>query len=408
MNALETTIKSVNTVLKSWAPLFIDREDKYTNEQRAAVLAILSTGTTGAIHTWNFPFTTRLSSPYYRVFEETVCPFDGSVEYRSRTVYCDAFEHKWQYAQALMQEAMKGRIYSLKEDTCMDKLVRFVTRISKLDESQAKERMIRMSSRYGTLRRTRLCFRDIGLEEATADSWTYECEPLDIDGNIGNSSYLRYLRVHTDSDCAGYCLLLPNQEERITLRFDYLKLGRAIKRCLPNANDELVKELTNSTLPGELTIDTDYDAWFDAYVRCPEWGSCMHGVEYGDVCAFEVYVDSPDAAIARLYSVDGKVIARAVVNYEKREFETVYGNSRLNSRLVKLGYTQTDAFTDGMHIKCIKTDDGDTLIAPYMDGDGTWCDAHNYEHGEWMQLGSFQPRYIQLESTDGYIDLTDY
>ncbi len=400
MNELETMIKSVNTVLKSWAPLFVDREDKYTNEQRGVVLQLLSKSS--SVYYWDFPFKGNIA-PQYTKITESVCPFDESITYNSREIYMSGFEHKWQYAQALMQLAFQHRVFSIKEDTCMHRFVRFVTRIAKLNDRQVKARIRRMSSRYGIPDTSRVCLKDVGLEEATVGAWVWDAEKLDIDNNLTYESYLMYLRVaDDDADCAGYCLLLPNQEERVTLRFDYLKLGRAIKRCLPNASDEFVKETTNSTIPGEVTICTDYDSWHDAYVVCPDWDSCMHDVQYNNIYAFEVYVDSPDAAIARLYSVAGKVIARAVVNVEKMQFESVYGNFRLKSRLVKMGYTQTEEFTDGMHIKCIKTDDCDILIAPYMDGQGAYCDVRNHEHGDWMMLGTYEGGYVSLDDTDGY------
>ena len=397
MNELETMIKSVNTVLKSWAPLFVDREDKYTNEQRGAVLQLLSHGS--SVYVWDFPFNGD-SRPVYTKVNESMCPFDGRIEYSSYGVPVCNFEHKWEYAQALMQLTFQTRIYSRKADTCMDRLVKFVTRISTLGSGQVRALTPRMSSRYGTVGLNRVDLRDMGLEEVTPIEWVWDAEKLDVDDRLAYNSYISNLRVSDDDASAGYCLLLPNQEERITLRFDYLKLGRAIKRCLPNASDEFVKETTNSTIPGEVTICTDYDSWYDAYVDCPDWDSCMHAVQYEDVYAFEVYVDSPDAAIARLYSVSGKVIARAVVNAVKMEFESVYGNSRLKSRLVKLGYTRTSDFTDGMHIKKITDEFGDILIAPYMDGNGTYCDPSDYEDGEWMPLDSFGR--LSLDDTDGY------
>ncbi len=241
--------------------------------------------------------------------------------------------------------------------------------------------------------------------------WDDYCEDLrpmfecDGDSKIPMETINQLSGVYSDKGESSYVLHLPNQKYSPNLRVEYGKLGKVIRKSCPDISDEEVKGIANTYVAGEVEISNSYEAFEEAY-NTVSYGSCMEQVQVNGTYAWEVYVDSPNAAVAILRNANGDMMGRAIVNTDDMQFESVYGNFQLCDKLKKMGYTRTSAFSDGLLIRKITyIDDYDDLylIAPYIDGDGEYCSPTSVSDDDFMRLGC--DGYICLDSTDGCYQL---
>ncbi len=187
------------------------------------------------------------------------------------------------------------------------------------------------------------------------------------------------------------------------------KLGKAVKHLNPELSDEEVKKLVNKNAVGEVRIETSEDAIVHAYT-CREgtnWGSCMHNIYVYDEDAnahspARVYADSDNAGVAVMYNLNGDPMARAVVNRDSMTFSSVYGNYALYDKLVALGYSESNEFSEDLELQRIELldSDGDSiLLAPYIDGSATYVE----DYGDYLMCTVHGAHY-DFETTDGYVE----
>jgi len=207
-------------------------------------------------------------------------------------------------------------------------------------------------------------------------------------------------QIKLSANTSGMCAYIHNGDDLGKRGITYSKLGRAIRKLQPNLDDDSVRIICNECLPAEVHICTSKEDIIHAYT-CPEgrdWGSCMHNEYVDDYCVAEVYVDSPNAAVATMSNANGTLMARAVVNTKSYTFLSIYGHHALRAKLINMGYDECGSFSERLVLRRISVRDGDAVLMPFMDGDGTWFDDDNFDTITMWSRGDYE-----ADSTDGYV-----
>lgn len=138
------------------------------------------------------------------------------------------------------------------------------------------------------------------------------------------------------------------------------------------------------------------DNIYNVYNDGEALSTCMEGEE-----AVRGYGDSPNARLAVLRTLEGKLLARAVVNEDTRAWVRVHGESQyaiaLRLALRRKGYAYKSRAMDGLIVRTWKTA-GDRWSAPYIDGSLHMATLHDNgdgtgywtvcEDGDWELRGT--------------------
>lgn len=176
------------------------------------------------------------------------------------------------------------------------------------------------------------------------------------------------------------------KEDFIRNRTQPMKIGKYFRR-LGRHTDNEVNVMTNKIiseinvmLDAELQLATGEDI-AEIYINGPN--SCMSGESYEfstDGLHPALVYDSPDLACAYV-EINGRIVARAMVNLIENQYSTMYGNSELLGMLLsKEGYDS--GYLDGCRVKKIPCNG--TYLMPYIDG----SDEVGDEDEEYFIIGS--------------------
>ena len=201
----------------------------------------------------------------------------------------------------------------------------------------------------------------------------YPVEP----GNAG-------LIAYTQSPAAGV-----NDRQQV------MKVGRYLRRALPDASDEeikqLVAEFTNAET-FEIYHTKDADRIAEVYMNGPS--SCMsydegrfgHLIVHGEFFHPTQIYAHPENNIELVYVVlAGRYIARTLVNTRTKTYPRIYGTDfapigkpALENYLSELGYTQNDLALDGEKLLLVSPDSHpDAIICPYIDNGNLGAEVHD-------------------------------
>lgn len=139
---------------------------------------------------------------------------------------------------------------------------------------------------------------------------------------------------------------------------------------------KMAEKFVLATNAPKLQFATEPNDWVTVYSNGRGFSSCMDGSKFGwnnHPVRFYAY---PDNGLALAYiTMPGEpdvVVARSIVNQERKQYVRVYGDARLKEILEGAGYKH-DSFAALQHVKCWAKPDGDSgrrLRAPYLDGVG--------------------------------------
>lgn len=168
-------------------------------------------------------------------------------------------------------------------------------------------------------------------------------------------------------------------------RQQVMKVGRYLRRVLPNASDEEIKQLVAEfTSAGnyEILHTKDADKIAEVYMHGPS--SCMsydedrfgHLIVNGEFFHPTRVYAHPDNNIELVYVVqNGRYIARTLINTKTKTYPRIYGTdfapigkTVLTDYLDNLGYTQHDSALSGEKLLLVNPDAyTDAIICPYID-----------------------------------------
>lgn len=166
-----------------------------------------------------------------------------------------------------------------------------------------------------------------------------------------------------------------------------IKIGRYFRRTGLYSDDDVngmanrIKSTIQAVNSVTLEIARSVEDIVMVYERGPN--SCMSGSGWS-IHPASVYA-TPDIGVAYC-SVNGKIVARAVINMIDDSYSTIYGNVYLlENLLLKEGYTSGDIC--GCRLQVIPLDNGmDSYVMPYIDSD----DSVGFsDDGEYFIVGEY-------------------
>ena len=206
------------------------------------------------------------------------------------------------------------------------------------------------------------------------------------------SKHLLYVLPADPSQAFG----IPDARALKNLAVVHGRLGRLLARCAPNCSPAEIQHLVNMERPGELVFLTSEEDVMKAYCS-PQISSCMdRQLSCNQIHPALVYAECPNMAIAAI-SVEGMILARAVVNTYDCTFTTVYGDYAIKALLEEEGYTDDD-YMD-YEIRNL-VDSYGRQVMPYIDGDNQYWDGTTNSDGTLITLSDHGD--VQCQQTDGY------
>lgn len=437
MNELQKAQKHLNDAIKPWRSFFSARNTDISADDKCTVLRMLKHLSGGYAYSWNND--PHHSMSVHSTYGLNNIRYHGHNRQWETSFYDSSKVTQAHVATSFMALVLRGELHlDMLDGVTTDDVVKAVQRHVKLHskltllvarattdvhspyyewrERDYSKRAIKLlyriqgannSSSY--LRASLFGMSDERSKYVTAHVMEDIQESIDrmftASSDLSSGVITQLSGVYSLDTSSSYVLHLPNQNDTPNLRFEYSKLGKVVRKSCPQLDDEEVKEITNTYVAGEVEISNSYQAFHEAY-NTAEYGSCMEDVSNDGVYAWEVYVDSPNAAVAILRNANGGMMGRAIVNTQDMQFDSVYGNFQLCDKLKRMGYTRSSSFSDGLLIrKMMYADDYDDeyLIAPYVDGDGEYCNPHEVACGEFMPLSC--DGTLCLDSTDGRYEL---
>jgi len=191
----------------------------------------------------------------------------------------------------------------------------------------------------------------------------------------------------------------------ITDRFNLFQLGEEISKESQNYKLKFAK--TADEIEWIYSLDINLSAYEDGY---GSERSCMqYDAEeyYCEVHPCRVYGGDPRIAVAYLEDKYGNVVARSIVNLEKKEFVRTYFLPDYSDIFEKIlysnGFSYNSKCLEGTYLSLIWIDyyKKDGFIAPYLDGGFVQAKV-NMEEGR-LELCEYGGDVV-LNSTRGYYD----
>lgn len=179
-----------------------------------------------------------------------------------------------------------------------------------------------------------------------------------------------------------------------------------------------------------LQFATEADDWVRVYSNGRGFSSCMDGSKFGwgnHPVRFYAYPDN-GLALAYITMLDDPdaVVARCIVNQDRKQYVRVYGDARLKEILEEAGYEHAP-FAALHGVKCWAMPEGDSgrrLRAPYLDGVGClewdgksdYCiiddegefDAENAEGYAFVEGSNYTCAYCDDSCDEDDVEYTEY
>jgi len=227
----------------------------------------------------------------------------------------------------------------------------------------------------------------IGYKNPTAVFWTDETTSgmrIVADGRyVYPMEYPGLVSFDRETMSVGY---FQNHKHMVAGRITTTRLGRYLKKL--SWDEPKIAEAVNRTnvflnavAEGSAKYALTPEECVEVYENGPN--SCMSGNSFGGhVHPCSVY-GTPNIAVAYA-EIEGRgIVARAVINLDKKEYLDPYGNEELLHALLKKdGYEPNDNALEGGLLHRIR-DDAVEFIMPYLDGR---CDSVNYHSEEYFEI----------------------
>ena len=206
---------------------------------------------------------------------------------------------------------------------------------------------------------------------------------------------------HVSTENDGLIAFTPSDRHGIQDRQVKMKIGKFLHKYCKHLTAIQIKDIANEYAAkyGKLELK-----WAEGaeIAEIYEWthdgfSSCMSGDSHdfeGDQHPAVVY-DSPDIKLAYLGDVNTKLLkARALINIDKKEYSTVYGNEQLINLLEMQGYTSGD-LTGCKILKVPVEGSKSKYNMPYIDGNSYF--DHYDDNYFIIGIGDYDASY-----TEGY------
>lgn len=230
-------------------------------------------------------------------------------------------------------------------------------------------------------------------ERARLNSGTYHKLPEAIRAKLPDEAFLEFPHLATKESNLG---LLAYTQSPVAGELDrqaVIKPGRWLRRWLPAASDEEIKQMA-AICAGECTSECKISNKLEDFVRIYSEGpdSCMGyklDEDHIPKSWYRTRVDGElthpvsvyahpdnDIAIAWLETGTGAIGARTLVNTESKRWVRLYKSDRVSGALSKLqqwlssqGYREDGEALRGQKLLKLETDGGD-YVCPYIDAGG--------------------------------------
>lgn len=230
-------------------------------------------------------------------------------------------------------------------------------------------------------------------ERARLSNGTYHKLPEAIRAKLPDEAFLEFPHLATKESNLG---LLAYTQSAVAGELDrqaVIKPGRWLRRWLPKASDEEIKQMA-AICAGECTSECKISNKMEDFVRVYSEGpdSCMGyklNEDHIPKSWYRTRVDGElthpvsvyahpdnDIAIAWLETGTGVIGARTLVNTESKRWVRLYKSDRVSGALSKLqqwlssqGYREDGDALQGQKLLKLETDNGD-YVCPYIDAGG--------------------------------------
>lgn len=255
-------------------------------------------------------------------------------------------------------------------------------------------------------------------EQARLRSGVYHKLPEAIRAKLPNEAFLEYPHLATKDSNAGLLAYTQSSVAGQLDRQQVIKPGRWLRRWLPGASDEDIKQMA-ALCAGECKVEFKMSNKLEDFVRVYSEGpdSCMgyklnedfipkswqHTRVDGELThPVSVYAHPEnDIAIAWLETGTGVIGARTLVNTESKHWVRLYKSDRVSGALGKLrqwlssqGYREDGDALRGQKLLKLETDGGN-YVCPYIDAGGYPVTVYD----DYLRVG-YYPSQGQVLRTD--------